>query len=183
MRRLTVLPFADRRRMMRSVVAFGAVTAAAAAADLVTKSAAVAHLTDHRVPLSDWLDLALVYNTAAAGGMWWGSHTWLLNVVLTALAVVLVAVVVPILARFDTRAPLRFGLIAGGGMGNMVSLGTSDAGVPDFIAVWYGRGAIVVNVADLALLAGLLMLLPLLWRLCAASITHAPDGGEVAPVA
>jgi len=64
------------------------------------------------------------------------------------------------LSRVDTRAPAALGLVAGGAIGNLVSLLLSPAGVVDFIAIQRADGAgIVLNVADVAAYAGVVMLM------------------------
>jgi signal peptidase II len=138
---------------------FVSVACATAAVDLATKQWAIATLGDRFVALAPRLSLAVMFNTASAGGVSLGAHTWVINVLATLLAIALTAAIVRPLAHVDRAAPLTLGLIAGGGIGNVASMLMDRAGgVPDFLGVHYDGGAIFVNVADVALLAGVLLL-------------------------
>jgi lipoprotein signal peptidase len=148
-----------------SLSLFFSIACAAAAVDLVSKQWAIAALEGHRVPLAPRLSLGLVYNTASAGGVWLGEHTVALNALATLLAIVLTCAIVLPLTRVDRATPLTLGLIAGGGLGNLASILMSPGGVPDFIALHYVGGAIVVNVADLVVFTGLVLLGRTLLRL------------------
>lgn len=135
------------------------------AADLVTKHWAIGSLTDRFVGLADGVAMFLVYNTGAAGGVSLGPQTWLINVVGTALTILLVAGVVVPLAHFDRRAPLAMGLVAGGAMGNLASLIGEPRGVPDFLAVRLPEAWLVFNVADIGLWLGAGLLVPVIFGL------------------
>jgi lipoprotein signal peptidase len=140
------------------LASFLAITGAAAVCDLATKAWAADALAGRHLPLLPGVTLRLVYNTASAGGVWVGEHTWAINVLATLLAVLLTGVAVLPLARLDRLAPLTLGLIAGGATGNLASLLGGPAGVADFLAVGYRGGAVILNVADLAVLVGLVLL-------------------------
>lgn len=140
---------------------FAALAAAALAVDLGTKYWAVQALGDGGVHLTSSLALLLVFNTGIAGGASLGPYTWLLNVVGTTAALVLVSSVLVPLAREDRRAVLALGLIAGGAAGNLSSLLFESRGVPDFLAVRLPDAAIVFNIADLALWSGAILLVPI----------------------
>jgi signal peptidase II len=135
-------------------------TALVLALDLGTKHWAVASLMDEFVAIADVFALFLVFNTGAAGGVSLGPHTWLINVLGTAITVLLVAGVVAPLARFDRRAPLAMGLVAGGALGNLTSLVSETRGVPDFLALRLPEAWIVFNVADIGLWVGAGVLVP-----------------------
>jgi lipoprotein signal peptidase len=103
-----------------------------------------------------------------------GAHTRALNLAATGLVVGLLVMLVPALARVDRRSTVALALVAGGGAGNLVSLAASARGVEDFLAWRHAHGAVVVNVADVAMAAGLLLLGRTLWQLARAVRTHGP---------
>jgi lipoprotein signal peptidase len=134
---------------------FALVAAAAAAADLATKALAARALADRVVPLGGPFSLDLAYNTGSAGGVSLGEQTWAINVLATAVALVLAAVICRPVAAHDRRAPVALGLIAGGALGNLTSLFLPPAGVADFLAVGVGGGGAIFNVADVAAYVGI----------------------------
>lgn len=140
----------------------------AAAGDAVTKACAATWLAEHRAD-TGIVGLALVHNDQAAFGLSFGAYTWQWNLALTLAAVALIVPVCRALAQVDERAPEALGLIAGGALGNLLSLVLSPFGVLDFIAVRTGPGtSIVLNAADLAAYVGLAMLVRTGWRLTSA---------------
>lgn len=147
---------------------FAAFGALALALDLGTKYWAVRTLVDGGVLVTSHLALLLVFNTGIAGGASLGPYTWLLNVVGTTAALVLVSSVLVPLAREDRRAILALGLIAGGAAGNLSSLLFESRGVPDFLAVRLPDAAIVFNIADVALWSGAILLVPITFALLRA---------------
>ena len=131
-----------------------------AAVDLSSKLVATRLLADGGIRVFGPVDLALTYNRGSALGLSFGPYTWLLNVVTTAAALVLVAVAVRALSAVDRRAPVALGLIGGAALGNLTSLLVPPAGVADFIAVQVGSlGRVIMNAADIAAYVGLAMLL------------------------
>lgn len=145
--------------------------AAAAAAGLIdwaTKFLAVTYLTENTRIFSERFALYLVYNKGGAGGMSWGPYTWIINVSITALAVMMITMVVAPLAKIDRRASWALGLVAGGAVGNLVSMVAGAEGVADFLAFRFGDNAMVANVADLALWSGALLLVPVVRNLLIA---------------
>ena len=149
---------------------FAAIAALVLAADLVAKDVAVRALglTSH-VLLTDRLSLFVVYNTGSAGSLSVGPYTWQLNVMVTLLAVGLIASVVRPMAMVDGRATPALACIAGGALGNLASLLWGPDGVADFVAIRvYGDTTVVANLADFALWGGAILLAPvalLLFRL------------------
>jgi lipoprotein signal peptidase len=148
--------------------------AAVACVDLLTKLVAASALADGAPRALGPLALQLVYNVGSAGGVMLGAHTRALNLAATGLAVGLLVMLVPVLARIDRRSTAALALVAGGGAGNLVSLATSARGVEDFLAWRHAHGAVVVNVADLAMLAGLALLGRTVWQLARAMRAHGP---------
>ncbi len=101
----------------------------------------------------------VVHNDKGAFGLSMGDYTWQLSLALTLAAIALIIPVAKDLSRIDDRAPMALGLIAGGAIGNLVSLLVNRAGVVDFIALQRADGVgIVLNAADVAAYAGVAML-------------------------
>lgn len=147
---------------------------AVASADLLAKMVAADALADGLPRALGPLALQLVYNAGSAGGVMIGAHTRALNLAATGVVVGLLVMLVPVLARIDRRSTAALALVAGGGLGNLVSLAASRRGVEDFLAWRYAGGTLVVNVADLAMAAGLLLLGRTLWQLARAVRMHGP---------
>lgn len=147
---------------------------AVATADLLAKMVAASALADGLPRAFGPLAFQLVYNAGSAGGVMLGAHTRALNLAATGIVVGLLVMLVPALARVDRRSTAALALVAGGGLGNLVSLATSAQGVEDFLAWRHADGAVVVNLADLAMAAGLLLLGRTLWQLAHAVRTHGP---------
>lgn len=130
-----------------------------ATVDLATKAAAKRFLAHEPGTFTSTLQLAVVHNDAGAFGWSAGVYTWQLNLALTLSAIVFMIPVTRDLARIDNSAPRALGLIVGGALGNLASLITSPAGVVDFIALSFESWGVVLNVADVAAYAGLVMIL------------------------
>lgn len=131
-----------------------------AAGDLLTKQVAVLWVGSLEPHVSSAVRFGVVHNDKGAFGLTAGDYTFELSLVLTLAALVLIVPVARDLARIDERAPAALGLIAGGAIGNLVSLLVSPAGVVDFIAVQRADGAgIAFNVADIGAYAGVVMLM------------------------
>ncbi len=170
---LTYNSAVDRPKAEATSVSFAtflAVAAIAATMDLLSKELATGLLSDGRfVALSDRLGFMLVYNTGSAGGFSIGPFTRSINVVVTMLAIGMVMRIVSPLASVDARAALPLGLLTGGALGNLASMLAGPAGVADFLAVRVGHSAmIVMNIADLFLWVGALLLAPVVLRLLGA---------------
>lgn len=128
--------------------------------DLVTKQLAVLWLgaLEPRAHAAA-IRFGVVHNDKGAFGLSVGDYTWELSLVLTLAAIALIILVAKELSRIDDRAPIALGLIAGGAVGNFVSLLVTRAGVVDFIAIQRADGVgIVLNAADVAAYAGVAML-------------------------
>ena len=154
----------------------------AAAADLASKAWAISALSTESVALGPWLSLSLAYNRASAGGVWLGENTRALNFTATGIVVGLVIMIAPELTKVDRRAWRALALLVGAGLGNMASL-LSGRGVPDFIALHraaFGgsHGAWVLNVADVALAVGLVLLAGTAVRLTRAARLGARRGAR-----
>ena len=163
----------DRPKTRATTVSFAtflAVAAIAATVDLLTKELATGLLSDGRfVAIGDQLGFMLVYNTGSAGGVSIGPFTRSINVLATMLAIGMVIRVVSPLASVDARAALPLGLLTGGALGNLASMLAGPEGVADFLAVRIGHsGMIIMNIADLFLWVGALLLAPVVLRLLGA---------------
>lgn len=137
--------------------AFAVMAGLVAYGDLVTKWLAVALWSGERQPLfGRMLGIEVVHNPVSAFSISLGPLTREINIAATVVAVLLSMAVSSRLARLDRGAPESLGLIAGAGIGNLVSMIGSASGVPDFLALSDGRGgALVVNVADVAAYIGI----------------------------
>jgi lipoprotein signal peptidase len=128
--------------------------------DLLTKQVAVWWVGALHPQVSSTVRFGVVHNDKGAFGLTAGDYTFELSLALTLAAIALIVPVARDLAKVDGRAPAALGLIAGGAIGNLVSLLLTPAGVVDFIAIQRADGAgIVLNVADLAAYAGVAMLM------------------------
>jgi len=146
-RRSPLIPLAR----VAALVAFG---------DLMTKEVALMWVGSLESRVTAAVRFGVVHNDKGAFGLTAGDYTFELSLALTLATLVLIVPVARDLARIDERAPVALGLIAGGAIGNLVSLLLSPAGVVDFIALQRADGAgIVLNVADIAAYAGVALLL------------------------
>jgi lipoprotein signal peptidase len=128
--------------------------------DLLTKQVALLWVGTLEPRVTGVLRFGVVHNDKGAFGLTAGNYTFELSLALTLAAIILIIPVARDLARIDDRSSAALGLIAGGAIGNLVSLLLSPAGVVDFIAVQRADGAgIVLNVADAAAYAGVVMLM------------------------
>jgi len=131
-----------------------------AAADLASKAVAVGMLGDRVVELAPLLRLFVARNAATVG---WSGQAFQLAA--TGVLLLLIFLVIRNLAERDPDAPLAMGLLAGAAVGNLASALGSSYGVVDFIAIGTEGGAIVANLADLTVLAGLALLIRTVYRL------------------
>ena len=136
------------------------IAALVAVGDLMTKQVALLWVGTLEPRVSAAVRFGVVHNDKAAFGLSLGDYTWELSLALTLTALVLIVPITRDLSRIDERAPTALGLVGGGAIGNLVSLLLSPAGVVDFIAIQRADGAgIVLNVADVAAYAGVVMLM------------------------
>ncbi|MDQ2625298.1 MAG: signal peptidase II [Actinomycetota bacterium] len=152
---------AHPRRTNRLVGAFALIAVLVFAADQLSKTWALANLTEGswQELLGDWIQLTLVFNPGAALSLGTGI-TWLL----TLLAVGVTIFVLRSARKLGSRGwTVALGLLLGGALGNLFDRFFRDPGfarghVVDFIDYF---GWFVGNVADIAIVvaAGLLMIL------------------------
>lgn len=136
--------------------------------DRVTKMVAEAMLPPNGFPepvLGDTVRFALVYNPGAAFGLYLGSYSRWIFMVLTVGALV-------ILWRLYQQTPvgnrvraLAVALVSAGALGNLIDRLRSDLGVVDFVDVGIGAHRWpTFNVADMAVSSGAFLLAWVLWR-------------------
>ncbi|HEX2716350.1 MAG TPA: signal peptidase II, partial [Gemmatimonadaceae bacterium] len=161
------MPFSRRLTTpLSSTGTFLAVTILVAAGDALSKGMAESLWANERYPLlGQLLRIELVHNNAGAFSTSIGAWTWEVNVALTVMALLLAVAASPMLARFDAIAPHALGLVAGAATGNLASMATSPRGVPDFLAIAHGQGALVLNVADVAAYIGLALCARIVWSI------------------
>jgi lipoprotein signal peptidase len=137
--------------------------------DLATKELAVVLLAADAfpaLPAALGFSFFLTSNEGAAGGVWLGEHTRFINILSMTLVVLLIALVARQVIATHRFASVAFGLIIGAAFGNTLSLLMSP-GVTDFIALNAGSWSIAFNVADVALVAGVVILTPIAYSLAA----------------
>lgn len=152
-------PRGDRRIPMLLGVAAGAYLL-----DLISKLIVVAYLEgqDEIELIGEWLQLEVVRNPGAAFGF---GET--LTVVLTAIAVVVIAVILRIARKlYSTPWAIALGLLLGGAFGNLTdrlfrSPGVFRGEVVDFIAP---KHFAVFNLADSAIVCGGILIVLLSFR-------------------
>jgi lipoprotein signal peptidase len=145
--------------------------------DLVTKQVALLWVGTLEPRVSSAVRFGVVHNDKGAFGLTVGDYTWEVSLALTLAAIVLIVPVAKDLSHIDERAPTALGLVAGGAIGNLVSLLLSPAGVVDFIAIQRADGAgIVLNIADVAAYAGVVMLMRTAAKVIVAMRQHRNAG-------
>ena len=147
------------RRTSSPIAALAAVAYAVILGDLLTKLFAVGLVDDRTYSVLGAVRLGLVFNDEAGA---FGLPARAFGIELSTLVVfgliLLMLRVCRELAAVDRRAPLMLGLLAGAGAANHMDMLASPRGVADFIALQgVGLDHIVFNVADMALLAGLIL--------------------------
>lgn len=160
------------RATARAWALAGALCALVLAADQAAKAAIEAHLViGERVEVLGPLELTYVHNTGVAFGFAGGAGVGL--VLTTALAL---GVVGWLFARNPARKGMwvAVGLVAGGALGNLVDRIRADA-VTDFIHIGSWPN---FNLADVAISAGVILLVLIYLREAEAEHRHAEAGGE-----
>jgi signal peptidase II len=138
------------------------------AIDVVTKRFAVLGLPPQRVPhevYGDWLRFTLVYNPGAAFGLHVGQYSRWIFMVLTLVALVILARLYRGTRGGDITRTIALALVCGGAVGNLIDRIRSGAGVIDFIDVGLGDSRWpTFNVADVAVSTGAFLLAWVLWE-------------------
>lgn len=135
--------------------------------DVVTKSLAVTLLAPSGVPHSvvgDAVRFALVYNPGAAFGLYLGSYSRWIFMVLTFGALFVLRSLYKHAAVSDKARVIAVALVSAGAIGNLLDRVRSELGVVDFIDIGFGTHRWpTFNVADIAVSGGALLLAFVLW--------------------
>jgi len=138
------------------------------AIDVITKRFAVLWLPPQRIPhevYGDWLRFTLVYNPGAAFGLHVGQYSRWIFMVLTLVALVILARLYRGTRYGDTTRTIALAIVCGGAVGNLIDRIRSGAGVIDFIDVGLGDSRWpTFNVADVAVSTGAFLLAWVLWE-------------------
>jgi len=138
------------------------------AIDVVSKRFAVHWLPPQRVPhelVGDWLRFTLVYNPGAAFGLHVGQYSRWIFMVLTLVALIILARLYRGTRSGDLTRTVALALVCGGAVGNLIDRIRSGNGVIDFIDVGLGDSRWpTFNVADVAVSAGAFLLAWVLWE-------------------
>ena len=138
------------------------------AIDVVSKRVAVHWLPPQRVPhemVGDWLRFTLVYNPGAAFGLHVGQYSRWIFMVLTLVALIILARLYRGTRSGDLTRTVALALVCGGAVGNLIDRIRSGNGVIDFIDVGLGDSRWpTFNVADVAVSAGAFLLAWVLWE-------------------
>ena len=136
--------------------------------DVVSKRFAVHWLPPMHVPhelVGDWLRFTLVYNPGAAFGLHVGQYSRWIFMVLTLVALVILARLYRGTRTGDVTRTIALALVCGGAVGNLIDRIRSGAGVIDFIDVGLGDSRWpTFNVADVAVSTGAFLLAWVLWE-------------------
>ncbi|MHB1072594.1 MAG: signal peptidase II [Gemmatimonadaceae bacterium] len=163
------------------------VVTAVVLADVVTKALAVRYLVPQRVPhdvVGEWLRLTLVYNPGAAFGLHVGEHSRWVFMVLTVLALGVLASLYRATRDGEGARTVALALVAAGAIGNLIDRVRSDMGVVDFLDVGVGAARWpTFNVADMAVSGGAMLLAWVLWREDQAADAAASADPVTAPIA
>jgi signal peptidase II len=108
--------------------------------------------------------LTLVYNKGAAFGLYVGEHSRWIFMVLTIIALVILARLYTATRRGDLIRSISLALVCGGAVGNLIDRIMSADGVIDFIDIGVGDSRWpTFNVADMAVSVGAFLLAWVLW--------------------
>lgn len=154
------------------------------ALDVVTKLVAVQVLPGQRVPrevLGDWVRLTLVFNRGAAFGLNLGPWSREIFLVLTVLALAILARLYRTTRPGDVLRVVALGLVCGGALGNLIDRVRSPIGVVDFMDIGFHDWRWpTFNVADIAVSTGAFLLAWALWgEDRRTALAPAPAVGEV----
>lgn len=138
------------------------------AIDIVTKQLAVQRLVIQRIPheiAGDWFRFTLVYNPGAAFGLHVGEHSRWIFMLLTVVALAILARLYQATREGHSTRVLALALVCGGALGNLIDRIRSHEGVIDFIDLGLGDSRWpTFNVADVAVSTGAFLLAYVLWQ-------------------
>ena len=146
---------------------FWSLVAGVVAIDVITKLMAVDVLPGQRVPrevMGDWVRLTLVFNRGAAFGLNLGPWSREIFLVLTIVALAILARLYRGTRADDVLRVVALGLVCGGAIGNLIDRVRSPIGVVDFMDVGFRDWRWpTFNVADIAVSTGAFLLAWALW--------------------
>ncbi len=146
---------------------FWTLIAAIVAFDVVTKYIAKTTLVPYRMPrevVGEWVRFTLVFNQGAAFGLHLGPWSRQIFLVLTVVALVILARLYRDTRPDDRLRVIALGLVCGGAIGNLIDRIRSPAGVVDFLDIGFGNWRWpTFNVADIAVTTGAILLAWALW--------------------
>jgi signal peptidase II len=146
---------------------FWPLAAGVVALDAITKWLAVRALVPIYTPrevMGEWFRLTLVYNKCAAFGMCVGPYSRWIFLILTLVALVVLARLYQSTRAGDQLRALALALVCGGAIGNLIDRLRHDMGVVDFLDLGVGDWRWpTFNVADVAVSVGAFLLAWALW--------------------
>ncbi|HYW30783.1 MAG TPA: signal peptidase II [Gemmatimonas sp.] len=136
--------------------------------DVVTKRLAESMLPGvglARPFIGDTVRFALVYNPGAAFGLYLGSYSRWIFMVLTAGALIILWRLYRQTLQGDLTRAVAIALVAAGAIGNLIDRLRNELGVVDFIDVGFGDHRWpTFNIADMAVSGGAFLLAYVLWN-------------------
>jgi lipoprotein signal peptidase len=169
--------FATRRV---PIAALGATAAAVILVDGLSKALALHLLPELDAAPTRFLQLGVLHNGDLAWGLSAGAGSAAVTAVATLIILGLSLAVCSALASHDPGAPGTLGFIVGAGVANATDAVTAPAGVIDWIAIG-GTSGIVMNLADVVLLAGVALCARTAYRLVVAMATRPPSPSRTPP--
>ncbi|HET7631719.1 MAG TPA: signal peptidase II [Gemmatimonadaceae bacterium] len=137
------------------------------ALDAATKALALRFLPLPQLPhdvLGNSVRLTLVYNPGAAFGFSVGAHSRWIFLVLTVVALAVLARLYAATRDGQVMRTVALALVCGGALGNLIDRITSGLGVVDFIDIGLRTARWpTFNVADIAVTVGAVLLALVLW--------------------
>ncbi len=137
------------------------------AVDVLTKFIARTTLVPYRMPrevIGEWVRFTLVFNQGAAFGLHLGPWSRQIFLLLTVVALVILARLYKDTGPDDRVRVIALGLVCGGAIGNLIDRIKSPVGVVDFLDVGFGNWRWpTFNVADIAVTTGAILLAWALW--------------------
>jgi len=150
--------------------------------DCATKRAAEIHLLPAHVPhefFGQMVCFTLAYNPGAAMSLSLGAHSRIGFSLLALAALVVLGLLYRRTAPTDRRAAAGLALVASGALGNLLDRVRSPSGVVDFIDVGVGSWRFwTFNLADVAIIAGGVLLVLALQRTMEPSTEPVSAGGQ-----
>jgi signal peptidase II len=135
--------------------------------DAITKWLAVRALVPMYTPrevMGEWFRLTLVYNKCAAFGMCVGPYSRWIFLVLTLVALAVLARLYRTTRAENQLRALALALVCGGAIGNLIDRLRHDMGVVDFLDLGVGDWRWpTFNIADVAVSVGAFLLAWALW--------------------